>query len=130
MRTWRIRKEILGVLGEYAKRHKNVYISVNNNTNLKKIYILAIYNIWDGLSLKTISRYCPFKSNFPRSTMVNFMLLICGTGLNLEKAETAARVACISDLFIHLVIPFPAAGRKRKHSDSDTGDGTSGGSRA
>jgi hypothetical protein len=23
--------------------------------------ILSIYTIWDGLSLKTISRYCPFK---------------------------------------------------------------------
>ncbi len=26
----------------------SVYISVNNNTNLKKIYILSIYTIWDG----------------------------------------------------------------------------------
>ena len=47
MRTWRRRKETLGVLGEYAKRHKSVYISVNNNTNLKKNYILSIYAIWD-----------------------------------------------------------------------------------
>ncbi len=36
-------------------------ISVNNNTNLKKMCILSIFTIWDGLSLKTISRYCPFK---------------------------------------------------------------------
>ena len=47
MRTWRRRKETLGVLGKYAKRHKSVYISVNNNTNLKKNYILSIYAIWD-----------------------------------------------------------------------------------
>jgi hypothetical protein len=33
MRTWKRRKETLGVLGENVKRHKNVYISVNNNTN-------------------------------------------------------------------------------------------------
>ncbi len=31
MRTWRRRKETLGVFEEYAKRHKIVYISVNNN---------------------------------------------------------------------------------------------------
>jgi hypothetical protein len=34
MRTWRRRKETLGVFSLYAKRHKIVYISVNNNTNL------------------------------------------------------------------------------------------------
>ncbi len=44
---------------------ESVYISVNNNTNFKKIYILSIYTIWDRLSLKTISRYCPFKSIAP-----------------------------------------------------------------
>jgi hypothetical protein len=38
---------------------ESVYISVNNNTNLKKNLILSIYTIWDRLSLKTISRYCP-----------------------------------------------------------------------
>jgi hypothetical protein len=41
---------------------KCVYISANNNTKFKKIYILSIYTIWDGLSLKTISRYCPFRA--------------------------------------------------------------------
>jgi hypothetical protein len=30
--------------------------------NFKIFWILSIYTIWDGLSLKTISRYCPFKS--------------------------------------------------------------------
>jgi hypothetical protein len=29
--------------------------------NFKFFWILSIYTIWDGLSLKTISRYCPFK---------------------------------------------------------------------
>ena len=60
MRTWRRHKETLGVFSYYANRHKSAYISVNNNTNLKKIYILSIYTIWERLSQKTISRYCPF----------------------------------------------------------------------
>ncbi len=46
---------------QITKRCKSVNISKNNNTNLKKIQILANYTIWDGLSQKTISRYCPFK---------------------------------------------------------------------
>jgi hypothetical protein len=33
MPTWKRRSETLGVLGEYAKIEKSVYISVNNNTN-------------------------------------------------------------------------------------------------
>jgi hypothetical protein len=37
MRTWRRLKETLGVFPQYAKRHKSVYISVNNNMNYKKI---------------------------------------------------------------------------------------------
>ncbi len=61
MRTWRKRKETLGVFSYYAKRHKSAYISVNNNTNWKKFYVLSIFTRWDGLSQKTISRYCPFK---------------------------------------------------------------------
>jgi hypothetical protein len=46
--------------GENAKRHKTVYISVNN-LNLKFFHITSLCIIWDGLSLETISRYCPFK---------------------------------------------------------------------
>ncbi len=33
--TWRRCKKRLGALGEYAKRHKSVYISINNNMNFK-----------------------------------------------------------------------------------------------
>jgi len=29
--------------------------------NFKIFQIPSVYTIWDGLSLKTISRYCPFK---------------------------------------------------------------------
>jgi hypothetical protein len=29
--------------------------------NFKVFQISSVYTIWDGLSLKTISRYCPFK---------------------------------------------------------------------
>jgi hypothetical protein len=61
MRPWRRRKETLGVFSLYAKRYKSVYISVNNNTNLNLIKILSNYIIWNRLSQKTISRYCPFK---------------------------------------------------------------------
>jgi hypothetical protein len=61
MHTWKGRKENLGVFSLYAKRYKSVYISVNNNTNLNLFKILSNYIIWDRLSQKTISRYCPFK---------------------------------------------------------------------
>jgi hypothetical protein len=53
MRTWRRRKETLGVFSLYAKRYKSVYISVNNNTNLNLFKILSNYIIWDRLSQKT-----------------------------------------------------------------------------
>ncbi len=39
-----------------------MYISVNNNTNINLFKILSNYIIWDRLSQKTISRYCPFKA--------------------------------------------------------------------
>ncbi len=45
------------------KSTESVYNSVNNNTNFKKFQILSIYTIWNRLSLKTISRYCPFKDD-------------------------------------------------------------------
>ncbi len=38
-----------------------MYIFVNNNTNLNFVKILSNYTIWDRLSQKTVSRYCPFK---------------------------------------------------------------------
>jgi hypothetical protein len=41
---------------------KSVYISVNNNTNLKIYKIRSIYTIWDRLGQKpSHTRYCPFK---------------------------------------------------------------------
>ena len=61
MRQWRRRKKTLGVFSKYAKRCKSVNISENNNTNKIFFSILTNYTIWDGLSQKTISRYCPFK---------------------------------------------------------------------
>jgi hypothetical protein len=30
--------------------------------NFKIFQIPSVYTIWDGLSLKSISRYCPFKT--------------------------------------------------------------------
>ncbi len=61
MRTWRRRKETLGVLSKYAKRHKSANISVNKKMNKTIFQIHTNYTIWDGLSHKTISRYCLFK---------------------------------------------------------------------
>jgi hypothetical protein len=45
---WKIRR--ICVIGENA-----------NNTNFKFFEIPSLYLKWDGLSLKTISRYCSFK---------------------------------------------------------------------
>ncbi len=61
MRTWRRRKDTLGIFSLYAKRYKSVNISINNNTNLNLFEILFNYILLDRLSQKTISRYCPFK---------------------------------------------------------------------
>ncbi len=36
--------------------------------NFKFFQILSFFTIWDGLSLKTISRYCPFISTFNLQT--------------------------------------------------------------
>ena len=79
--TWRRRKETLGVFGEYTKRHKSVYISVNNHTNFYFLKILFINTVWNGLSQKNIPRYCPFKG--PRS--FTFFFLIGG---NVEYFKT------------------------------------------
>ncbi len=35
--------------------------------NFKIFQVPSVYTIWDGLSLKTISRYCPFKDNVSRN---------------------------------------------------------------
>ncbi len=52
---------------------KSVYISVNNKMNLTFFKILFIYTLWD-LSLKTISRYCPFKGLGHQMVWANFDL--------------------------------------------------------
>jgi hypothetical protein len=90
------------------------------------------------------------KSNFQGATVVDGLELICGPGMNLEKAETAARVAWISDpvhpsghtfakMALNLLEAMAPTGklatytsRKRKHSDSDAGEssGAGGGSRS
>ncbi len=55
------RKESMHTKRRRQEIKKTVHISVNNNTNFKFFQILSFFTIWDGLSLKTISRYCPFK---------------------------------------------------------------------
>ncbi len=103
MRPWRRRKETLGAFSLYAKRYKSVYISVNKNTNLNLSNILSNYIIWDRLSQKTISRYCPFKSaNCPLAASaaepigkyINYKKSICvilkkySCGLTLDNVLT------------------------------------------
>ncbi len=71
-RIWRLRRKFLSVYGEYGNLglfavHKIVSEcaeSINNNTNLNLFKILFNYIIWNRLSQKTISRYCPFKIAF------------------------------------------------------------------
>ena len=85
MRPWRRRKETLGVFSLYAKRYKSEYISVNNNTNLNLFKILSNYIIWNRLSQKTISRYCPFKPllrtlDSSKTKFLNFSFFFGGGG--------------------------------------------------
>jgi hypothetical protein len=53
---------------------------------LKFWWILSIYTIWDGLSLKTISRYCPF----------NVRAMKIGTGRRLRLRWWGQREAKMS----------------------------------
>jgi hypothetical protein len=89
MRPWRRRKETLGVFSLYAKRYKSVYISVNNNTNLNFLKILSNYIIWDRLSQKTISRYCPFKHLGKQSFCILFSLGRQGQWLAVQNSNDA-----------------------------------------
>jgi hypothetical protein len=66
-------QKALGVFSKYTKRCKSVNISEDNNMNYNFFYILTNYTIWDGLSQKTISRYCPFK----RVPMAVFLKRVC-----------------------------------------------------
>jgi hypothetical protein len=87
-------------------------------------------------------------SSSPTVTVVDGLELSCGPGINLEKAETAARVAWISDpvhpsghTFAKMALNLfeamaptgklaTSTGRKRKHSDSDAGEISGAGSRS
>jgi hypothetical protein len=84
------------------------------------------------------------KSSFPGQTVVDGMELICGVGFNLEKAESAARVAlftlratplqrwpstCLRPPWLRLARLQPPSGKKRKRNDSKTGSDNSGGNR-
>ncbi len=69
-RIRRIRRKNLCVYGEEAKRlltyspntPKDIKVCLSRLIIIQILifYILSIYIIWDGLSQKTISRYCPF----------------------------------------------------------------------
>ncbi len=63
------------------KRHKTVYISVNNNNTNLIFFILSIYTIWNELSLKNISHHCPFNRK------ISFVLtrqLDCGRRIRMS----------------------------------------------
>ncbi len=52
---------LICIFSYYAKRHKSVYISVNNNTNLNFFQILSIYTLLDGLSQNPSHATVPLK---------------------------------------------------------------------
>ncbi len=54
----RILGKNLCVHGEDAKSHTTVNISYYNNINFNFFFF---YTVWEGIGLKTISHYCPFK---------------------------------------------------------------------
>jgi hypothetical protein len=88
------------------------------------------------------------KSSFPGQTVVDGMELICGAGFNLEKAESVARVAWISDsvhpsghtfakMALNLLEAMAPSGKiaaptrkKRKRNNSETGNDSSGRNRS
>ncbi len=74
------------------------------------------------------------RSNFPSQTVVDGMELICGAGFNLEKAESAARVAKITDplhpsghtfakMALNLLEAMVPSGKTSLVSDIPVGDG-------
>jgi hypothetical protein len=96
--------------------------------------------------LKDLNRvWLLLRSNFPNQTVVGGMELICGAGFNLEKAESAAWVAWITDpvhpsghSFAKMALNLLEAmaptgkttapfGRKRKRDESASGDAGDGG---
>jgi hypothetical protein len=61
MRIWRTHKSSQRILLLRQVTLQCFCISVNNNMNFNKFLSRSIYSIWDGLSLKTISRYFPLR---------------------------------------------------------------------
>ncbi len=78
----KMRLDTLGAFSYGAQWVKTSHISVTNNKNFKIFQIPSVYTIWDGLSLKTISRYCPFK--------YLFLIRICGS-VNLNYGTGSHR---------------------------------------
>jgi hypothetical protein len=102
MRPWRRRKEAFGVFSLYAKRYKSVYISVNNNTNLNLFKILFNYIIWNRLSQKTISRYCPFNT---ACLLPACAILVCPLPLGVVSYY-AGLTPCLLPACVILVFPL------------------------
>ncbi len=64
---------------------------MNNNTNFKFFFILSIYTIWDGLSLKTISRYCPFNGVEHIIQTTGYLVFASARRLDPEKYAVAEK---------------------------------------
>ena len=109
MRQWRRRKKTLGVFSKYAKRCKSVNISENNNTNTNFFYnsYLLYYTIWDGLSQKTISRYCPFKHQKRKDIFIIKHQYI-DDNLRVEQQQRKENFSSISlpDYFFNFICIF------------------------
>ncbi len=124
MRQWRRLKKALGIFSIDAKRCKSVNISENNNTNYKFFQILANYTIWDGLSQKTISRYCPFNVTDPQhwkktETFDYIQYTRCCSVLCSHLGRRCSR--CFSRMICrtHLTTNSIAFRRREKKTDQD-----------
>ncbi len=74
------------------KDTKLCFISAYNPTNFKCFKIISIYTIWDGLSLKTISRYCPFKWIVHMWNILNLYLSILPWDLSSYSLPYSSRI--------------------------------------
>ncbi len=101
-RIRRIRGKNLCIHGEDAKR---LLVCSPKNTNLKFFWILSIYTVWDGLSQKTISRYCPFKDESVSCTnfYVKFSrqkVLVSGSGSTAQSRKRFSDPTKVRNFFM------------------------------
>ncbi len=76
------------VYSHTTPRDKKVRISQLIIIWIKKFYVLSIYTKWDGLSQKTISRYCPFKNQQEQNYRFNILDWFLATN-NIPNEESS-----------------------------------------